>query len=328
MDCMLRLVEDIKILESAWERNPVLSTGLDDLRDVLSLESVDALLARGFPLPSVRLVVDGRPVPPVALAAPGRYGRSSTARVADGAKVARRVREGATLILEDLKSHLPQVAAFADSVSAATGYDTYCSAFLTPAGHPGVAPHHDTASVFVRQLSGAKHWRVSRPSRRWPLRESGPGVAEEGTVLEATLRVGDCLYLPRGFVHAATAQDAPSLHLSLALRPVTWAYVLRKALDLAAERREELREALPPAFAGVDAARLLPERGAAFAACLEELAASGGFAALAGALRPAAGTPGALLDAVNGQAAQANGPAKDAAKGRANGVVSGAGGPR
>ncbi|WP_052849917.1 JmjC domain-containing protein [Streptomyces avicenniae] len=301
MDCLLRLVDDIAILESAWEREPVLSTGLDDFGDLLSLAEVDAMLARGFPVDSVRLVLDGRAVPAGSVAADGRYGRSAADRVTDGAKVARRIESGATLILENLKAYCPAVAEFAAAVSEATGYDTYCTAFLTPAGHPGVAPHHDTASVFVRQLSGSKHWRVSRPVEPWPLREHrGRRTAVTEPVVETTLRVGDCLYVPRGFVHAAEAASEPSLHLSVALRPVTWGLLLRQMVERAADGRAELREALPPAFSGADREALLRERAAVLAACLEELTASGGARELMARAVPGTPVPGALLAALRG----------------------------
>ncbi|WP_129843486.1 cupin domain-containing protein [Streptomyces sp. RFCAC02] len=300
MDCLLRLVEDTTALESAWERHPLLSTGLGDCDDLLSWESVDAMLARGFPLDSVRLTAGGRPVRPMALALPGVYGRSANDRVADGAEVARRVDAGATLILENLKAYSPPIADFAGAVSEATGYDTYVTAFLTPAGHPGVAPHHDTASVFVRQVAGSKHWRVSPPVTPWPLREhrGAPGTAPDDPVVDVVLRPGDCLYVPRGFVHAAEAADEPSLHLSVALRPVTWALLLRKALERAADERPELREALPPVFAGADRGELLRERAALFAAYTADLAASGRARELLARETPAARSPGPLLSAL------------------------------
>ncbi|MFI7275047.1 JmjC domain-containing protein [Streptomyces sp. NPDC049879] len=299
MDCLLRLVDDIAILESAWEREPVLSTGLGDFGDLLSLADVDEMVSRGFPVDSVRLIAEGRPVPSLSVAADGRYGRSAADRVTDGAKVAARLRAGATLILENLKAHCPAVAEFAAAVSEATGYDTYCTAFLTPAGHPGVAPHHDTASVFVRQLSGTKHWRVSRPVEPWPLREHR-GRRMEGTeaVVETTLRVGDCLYVPRGFVHAAAAGTEPSLHLSVALRPVTWGFLLRQAVERAAEERPELREALPPAFSAADREALLRERAGVLGAYLDGLAGSDGARELMRRAVPGAPVPGALLSAL------------------------------
>jgi lysine-specific demethylase/histidyl-hydroxylase NO66 len=302
MDCLLRLVEDPQILEAAWEREPVLTTGLDPLDDVLTLEGVDAMLARGYPLDAVRLVEDGRSVNTASLAAVGRYGRRSAERVTDGAAVARRVAAGATLILENLAARLPSVAAFAGAVSQATGYDTYCSAFLTPGGCRGVAPHHDTASVFVRQVSGSKRWRVARPGLRWPLREYRPQAHQQEVmgdlVLDVTLEPGDCLYLPRGFLHATEAGDDASLHLSMALRPVTWGLLFQRALAQVADECEEFREALPPSFAHADAEELFRERGALLAARLDDLASTAGVADLLRGQRPAPARPGALLDAV------------------------------
>ena len=42
---------------------------------------------------------------------------------------------------------------------------------------------------------------------------------------------GDCLYLPRGYPHAAETVDQHSDHLTIGLVAVTWQRVLRKAID-------------------------------------------------------------------------------------------------
>jgi hypothetical protein len=49
--------------------------------------------------------------------------------------------------------------------------------------------------------------------------------------LDFTLSAGDCLYLPRGFPHAAEAVDAASSHLTVGVMALTWHQVLRAALD-------------------------------------------------------------------------------------------------
>jgi hypothetical protein len=49
--------------------------------------------------------------------------------------------------------------------------------------------------------------------------------------MDFTLSAGDCLYLPRGFPHAAEAVDVASSHLTVGVMALTWHQVLRAALD-------------------------------------------------------------------------------------------------
>jgi ribosomal protein L16 Arg81 hydroxylase len=63
--------------------------------------------------------------------------------------------------------------------------------------------------------------------------------------LDAVLEPGDCLYLPRGFVHQAAAHDEPSVHLTVGIHVLTWLDLLSVALGQAAYRNEDLRRALP-----------------------------------------------------------------------------------
>ena len=74
---------------------------------------------------------------------------------------------------------------------------------------------------------------------------AAPRLDELGDpLLDLTLEAGDCLYLPRGYPHAAETTDQPSDHLTIGLVAVTWQRVLRKAIDaeVAAGR---LTDALP-----------------------------------------------------------------------------------
>lgn len=272
MDSLLRLVDDLQVLRAAWEDHPVVSTGLGGFDDVFSVDQAQLLLSQ-LPLAAVRLFRDGRQLPAAAFArSAGRAGRGGDRSLVDGPALARHLRDGGTVVLEELQTYSPQVAAFAAGVSRATGYGTYCAAFLTPGRARGVAPHYDTASVFVRQVLGAKRWQVRAPVRRWPDREWTPGTDVDTTpVLDVVLREGDCLYIPRGFVHAGEATGQASVHLSVGVLPTTWGTVLNRLLATAAQDCEPLREALPPAFARVDRAALYRERLAALAGCLSRL---------------------------------------------------------
>jgi ribosomal protein L16 Arg81 hydroxylase len=107
-------------------------------------------------------------------------------------------------------------------------------------------------------------------------------AARRPPLIEATLTPGDCLYLPRGFLHSATALGATSTHLTIGVHPWTRRHVadelvaealhrasaderLRASLRLGADPSdadaiaadvELARAALTRALEGIDAADL------------------------------------------------------------------------
>jgi hypothetical protein len=66
-------------------------------------------------------------------------------------------------------------------------------------------------------------------------------------LFEADLGPGDVLYLPRGVVHSATAQQGMSLHLTLGVLATTTHDVLRAVVDAAADD-VAFRRSLPPGW--------------------------------------------------------------------------------
>ena len=62
--------------------------------------------------------------------------------------------------------------------------------------------------------------------------------------LDVTLEPGDALYLPRGWLHSAQAQQGSSLHLTVGIRALTRYALVETLLGLAAED-QRLRASLP-----------------------------------------------------------------------------------
>ncbi len=155
----------------------------------------------------------------------------------------------------------PPVGRFCRALAAELGHPTQCNAYVTPAGDAqGFDFHHDTHDVFVLQVSGRKRWVVHEPVLRLPLpsqARSGASLVAEGAepLLDVELEAGDCLYLPRGYVHAALTTDEHSVHLTVGVLSTTWFDVLSDALALAKDE-EAFRDALPVQPRGAVAASL------------------------------------------------------------------------
>jgi ribosomal protein L16 Arg81 hydroxylase len=127
------------------------------------------------------------------------------------------------------------------------------NAYLTPSGNQGFPTHYDNHDVFILQISGAKEWRFHGAPVATPYRGEGfeLGRHEPGEVTESfTLKPGECVYLPRGVMHAASnVGDDPSLHITVGLITKTWADLILESVSELALNEPDFRHSLPPGYA-------------------------------------------------------------------------------
>ena len=164
--------------------------------------------------------------------------------------------DGSTVVLQGLHRLWPPLIEFADQLAADLGHPTQVNAYVTPPSSRGFSPHYDVHDVFVLQIAGEKHWTIHEPVLPDPLRTQPwtdrtaevAAAAEREPVIDAVLRPGDVLYLPRGFLHSATALGEISAHLTIGIHPVTRWAAAESALDLVrtmATEDPQLRGSLP-----------------------------------------------------------------------------------
>ena len=148
--------------------------------------------------------------------------------------------DGSTVVLQGLHRLWPPLIDFADQLATDLGHPTQVNAYVTPPSSRGFSPHYDVHDVFVLQVAGQKHWRIHSPVLPDPLRtqpwadRAAEVAAAAGSepVIDAVLEPGDVLYLPRGFLHSATALGEISAHLTVGIHPVTRWGLAESALDL------------------------------------------------------------------------------------------------
>ena len=219
--------------------------------DVLSLADVDAALTgAGLRRPAFRLVRDGEVLPPGSYTRTARTGSSQIDDLIDPGRTLDLFADGATIVLQGLQRWWPPATRFCRELELGLGHAVQANAYLTPAGAAGLAPHHDTHDVFVLQVAGTKHWTVRAPVVDTPLSRhvSDHDVAAAQPVLfEHDMSPGDVLYLPRGFVHSAAAQQGVSLHLTVGILATTVHDVLRTLVDRAGDD-VAFRRTLPPGW--------------------------------------------------------------------------------
>lgn len=252
-------------LEHSWGREPrhvpaaALPTPFDDL---LTTRDVDDLLSRrGLRTPFLRVARDGHTLADSDFTRGGGVGAGVTDQLDDTALL-RLFAEGHTLVLQGLHRTHPPVLELAQDLAADLGHPVQVNAYVTPPSSRGFAAHYDVHDVFVLQTAGEKRWRLHAPVQPHPLRDQPwqdrrPAVEQAATGephLEVTLRPGDVLYVPRGWLHSATALGGVSTHLTVGIHVWHRGHLAEAVLDAARRglaAQESQRTSLRP---GVDVA--------------------------------------------------------------------------
>ncbi|WP_010539989.1 cupin domain-containing protein [Dietzia alimentaria] len=248
-----------------WGRRPLLTRSEElprDFSDLLSSEMVDEIIAeRGVRTPFVRMAREGTLVDRACFTRAGGFGAQMPDQI-DPDGVLTQFAAGATIVLQGLHRLWPPIINFVRGMTSDVGHPVQTNAYITPPANRGFDPHYDAHDVFVLQVAGTKRWRVHEPVHRHPLsdqpwtdhREAIAARAASEPVIDAVLEPGDCLYLPRGWVHSAEAQGKTSIHLTVGVAPFTGHDVARAALEALASQ-EELRASLPLGLAPTDGDR-------------------------------------------------------------------------
>lgn len=210
-----------------WGQQPLLSPAVqlsaDGFSELLDADAIDELVStRGLRTPFLRVAKNGTTLADKAFTAPGGAGAGIADQVSDD-KLVRLFADGSTLVLQGLHRIWPPILEFCQRLAAELGHPVQANAYVTPPQNQGFSAHYDVHDVFVLQIEGEKRWRISRPVLESPLRDQPwsdrqaqvEEAAQEPPLLEASLRPGDCLYLPRGYLHSATALGGVSIHLTL-----------------------------------------------------------------------------------------------------------------
>lgn len=238
-------------LSDYFENKPLLIQPEDPDRysDLISVDQIDKMIA-STELPP-RTLQMARQTPPV-------YTDDFCYEdgVIDRTGVLREYQRGATLILPQLQHRHAGLKAFCMALEAEFSCHVQTNIYLTPPNNQGFSSHYDNHDVFVMQVSGRKRWRIYEKPLYNPYRGEAfnsqahkPGNVAHEFILEP----GECVYIPRGWMHDAESLDeAPSLHITVGLITKTWADLMLESLSEFALRDAEFRQSLPVGFARED----------------------------------------------------------------------------
>jgi bifunctional lysine-specific demethylase and histidyl-hydroxylase NO66 len=248
-----------------WGREPLLSLAADlpgGSTELLDARAIDELVSkRGLRTPFLRVAKNGATLADKAFTAPGGVGAGVADQVSED-RLVKLFADGSTLVLQALHRVWTPVLEFCQQLAAELGHPVQANAYVTPPQNQGFSAHYDVHDVFVLQIEGEKQWRIHGPVLDSPLRDQSwndrkgdvERRAQEPALMEAVLRPGDCLYLPRGYLHSAMALGGVSIHLTLGVHVWTRFALAEQLIDQALQHladRPALRASLP---VGVDVA--------------------------------------------------------------------------
>ena len=228
-------VETERFLAEHWERKPLVVPRAEEGRfdDLLSVRDVERLVTEGaLRTPAFRLVRAGATV--AGYTTDLSWRPSPFTGVADVRRMLEEFEAGATIVLQGLHHLWLPLARYCRRLEAFFGHPVQANAYYTPAGSQGLPVHHDTHEVISLQVAGEKRWLVYEPVLELPLKtqryRSALGAPGE-PVLDSTLRAGDTMYLPRGWLHQAVTSGADSLHITVGVNVRRWIDEARAELD-------------------------------------------------------------------------------------------------
>lgn len=244
-----------RFADDYWGSQPQLSraAGLEQgFADLFSLSAADELVAdRGIRTPFVRMATEGTLLDPSRYTGTGGFGAEVGDQL-DSGKVLAEFGAGATLVLQGLHRTWQPLAEFSRQLVSDLGHPVQINAYVTPASSRGFDPHYDVHDVFVIQIHGEKRWSIHPPVLQHPLRtqpwtdhpDAVAARAAEVATIDETFAPGDVLYLPRGWIHSATALGGISIHLTIGIAAITRWDIVQQLINRAATN-SGLRASLP-----------------------------------------------------------------------------------
>jgi ribosomal protein L16 Arg81 hydroxylase len=243
-----RLISPLSIdafKQTVWQQTPLIhSRHCEEYYDsIFSLAGFEDILDKGrFRGPEIRIISKGSSRTDGYLKADGRL---------DKTLISGYFLDGYSIVVHGVDNFSMSVAAFIQAMQLTFSCEVRANGYLTPARTQALNPHYDSHDVFILQIAGSKNWRIYHAAAACPLDGTVQppfGRNELPDPREVTLKIGDLIYIPRGWVHDSDATDENSLHLTIGLHPTQWVDFLTKSLIALSINHEPLRKSLPMGF--------------------------------------------------------------------------------
>ncbi len=158
---------------------------------------------------------------------------------------------GSTIIVRSIENFSPRLLDLCFRLRTEFGNikRIFINLYLTPENSQGFFHHYDTEDVFILQVDGEKEWSLYDAPYPLPL-ENHPFLInkhkpKKSKQKKLLLEEADILYIPRGVIHEARAQNIMSCHLTISIVPFTWTDIVTEYQKEYSFLNEFMRRSIP-----------------------------------------------------------------------------------
>jgi ribosomal protein L16 Arg81 hydroxylase len=185
----------------------------DRFQHLLNWNALRDIIENGiFPPSELRVTNKTEPVAPLFYLQNGKVSAE---------KLAKLLRQGASLIVVPIDPYLPAVDALCADIRARTNEKIKAGAIVTTGDTGALKYHFDTNDLIIIQLEGSKRWRIYGPPVANPLKKDDSLEPHGIPIFDDVMRPGDFLFLPAGYCHHCDNGPDLSLHLGIFFEPPT-----------------------------------------------------------------------------------------------------------
>ena len=230
--------------------------GKDFYKNVLTSEEIGNYLDRDdIFYPSVRVVKQGKELPLSSYSINDvSIGHQKKNGLIDTERMMAHFNNNATIVIQSGHRYFEGVAEVTKNLSEVFKSPVQANLYITPVKSVGFNPHWDTHDVFVLQIAGTKTWHLYDFEKYLPVKAQPFKGQKLKSQLSKTIQLqpGDLLYVPRGYVHDAVADDGMSAHITVGVLSYTWERFFRDAMGQL-KNNESFRKSVPLYAADFDA---------------------------------------------------------------------------
>ena len=196
----------------------------DKFAEVMTWSLLDQLLSQAtiWSNQSLMLVLDKETIPAAKYCAPAAGRDGGQVLRPDPAKVQTYLRQGATLVANDIDHLSRGLTAFSKAMEQALGGKVQGNLYCSSKRRQGFAAHFDTHDVYAVHVEGTKTWHIYEGRATDPiahpmfktLGREHHEKAKGKLLMDVQMEPGDLLYLPRGQYHDALADEGGAVHIA------------------------------------------------------------------------------------------------------------------
>ena len=160
----------------------------------------------------------------------------------DPKNVQKLVSKGASIILNDIEKHSPELSGLANILQLNTHGRCQGNLYFSMESRQAFGPHCDKHDVFAIHFEGEKTWNIYEKIEKNPINHPVFEYSAEERIKRAgklinqiKMKPGDLLYIPRGQYHDALASKNGAIHIAFGLtyfKPIDLVSVLWEKIIL------------------------------------------------------------------------------------------------